>query len=505
MASFSDLQVRRALLMIGVIAAAIYLGFNIPENPMGSFFMVAGVAYVLTLGINYWWCAWLFFAFSSSALIIPALPGRPFLWEALAAAAWPAVFVHLGLNRTRFSEIGFSRLELRALLCLVIYLGVVVMLMAVHGVGFRALGGTQMGGRFYVQQIVLGIVPLLFLLAPWSRERLLTAFVASVVLSATYIVSDFALISGGRVAQLLLNFFEVPTDAFHFYYGFELTGLRRYQSFSIVGRSLLLLLLAAFPLQKLVFRRFYFGWPCLAAILLLGLLSGERTRLVQTGLTLLVLGWVQRLYTPPRVVALGLAFAVAGGLVYWQADRLPLSVQRAFSFLPGISVDPVAATDAAGTLHDRIAVVKLAIQAVPDYLLMGRGFGMERFDQTVRSVADDGVVLAFQNGQFPNGVVSLLVNTGLWGFLAAAGYIVAISRVAVEVVRAVANRSEEERGWFERFAQLSVAHWFAMVAFFFLLHGEASTFVPTFALPGALLLVCRRLLVPPPPAALAPT
>jgi hypothetical protein len=136
---------------------------------------------------------------------------------------------------------------------------------------------------------------------------------------------------------------------------------------------------------------------------------------------------------------------------------------------------------------------------------MGRGFGMERLDQAVRSVADDGVVLAFQNGQFPNGIVSLLVNTGLWGFLAAAGYVVAISRVAVEVVRAVVARPEEERGWFERFAQLAVAHWFAIAAFFFLLHGEASTFVPTFALPGALLLVCRRLLTPPTPAALAPT
>jgi len=494
MVSFSGLQLQRALLLMGVVAAAIYLGVSIPENPIGSFFMLAGVAYVLTLGINYWWCAWLFFAFSSSALIIPALPGRPFVWEAIAASAWPAVVVHLGLNRTRFSEIGFSRLEIRALGCLLIFLGTIVLLMVVHGVGFRALGGEQMGGRFYVQQLVLGVIPLLFLLAPWSKDRLLGAFVASALFSATYVVSDFALISGGRTAQFLLNFLEVPTDAFNFYFGFELTGLRRYQSFSIVGRSLLLVLLVAFPLRKILFRRFYFGIPCLAGILMLGLLSGERTRLVQTGLTLIALGFVQRIYTLPRLVMLSVFLALAGGVVYTQAHRMPLSVQRAVSFLPGISVDPVAANDAAGTLMDRIAVVQLAMRSVPDRLLLGRGFGMERIDRMVRGEADDGVVLAFQNGQFPNGVVSLLVNTGLLGFLAAVGYVAAISSLSLDVARKVAARPIESHGLFERFCQLSVAHWFAVTVFFFLLHGEASNFMPVFALPSALILVCRRLL-----------
>ncbi len=481
------------LLTACVIMAAIYLGLNIPESPMSAMLMLAGLVYVLTLGWSYWICAWCYVAFSSAALIVPALPGRPFFWEVAAVAAWPAIVVHLALNRNRFSAIHFSRDELRALLALVVYLGTLVMLMFMHGVGFRAFGGAQMGGRFYVQQLALGVIPLLFLLAPWSRRNLLGAIVASLVLSFTYIISDFALMHGGRTAQFLLNFFEVPGDAFHFYFGYELSGLRRYQSLSVAGKSLLMALLIAVPLGVVLFRRFYFGLPCLAAILYVGLLSGERTRLVQSILTLAILGLFQRIYTPPRIAALVLALFCGGTLLYTQADRLPLSIQRAVSFLPGIQVDPLAAGDAANTLRDRIAVVQLAVRDVPSRLLLGRGFGMERFDQQFSSPADDGVYLAYINGQFPNGFISLLVNTGLSGFLAAMGLVYVVSRVALQTLAAVDQIPAERQGAFERLTQLLVAQWFATVLFFFLLHGEASHFLTHLILLAALILVCRRL------------
>lgn len=498
MVILSDLGLRRALLIGGCIVAAVYLGFSIPENPFSAVFLLALVAYFLTLGANARWLAWAFVAFSSSALILPGLPGRPFFWEACAAAAWPSLFVHLGLRRQQFSGIKFGRLEIRALTVLAIYLVNIVVLMLVHGVGFRAFGGQQMGGRFYVQQLILGIIPLLFLVVPWTRRSLLGAFFTAAALTLTYVVSDFALIYGfsSAVGRIVLAFFEVPTDAVNFVLGYEFNGLRRFQSFSSVGMALLLCVLVWLPLRELLGRRALVGMPLLAVALLLGLASGHRTLLVQAVGTVAILGFIQRIYTPPRLAILALVLGVGGILLYSQAARLPMSVQRAVSFLPGIHVDPVAADDAYATLRDRLAVLELGLRDIPKHLLLGRGFGMERLDQRTRGEFDDGILIGYSNGLFPNGTIGLLIKTGLVGFGAALGYVALISAAGVRIVRCVAAIPEVERDHFARFCQVVVAHWFSTVTFYFFLHGEAGTYMTVVTLYSALILVCLRLLSP---------
>lgn len=491
----SDLGIRRAILIAGCVLAAVFLGYNIPENPVFPVIVLSFAAYVLTLGDNARWLAWGVIAFYSAALIFPGVPGRPFFWEACAAAAWPSLFVHLGMRRMNFSEIGFSRLERRVLITLVIYLSTLVVLMLVHGVGFRAFGGEQMGGRFYVQQIVLGAVPLLFLVVPWTRRGLLKAFLIGASLTLTYVVSDFALIYGfsSAAGRLLLAFFELPTDAVHFFYGYEFNGLRRFQSFSFVGMAGILCVLIWMPLRDILGRRGVIALPLLMGALLLGLASGHRTALVQTVGTLVVLGLIQRIYTPLRISLLAIAMVVGTAVLYSQAERLPMGVQRAVSFLPGIQVDAVAAEDAYATLRDRLAVLQLAWRDLPKYALLGRGFGMERLDQRTAGQFDDGILIGYQNGLFPNGTLGLLLKTGVIGFLSAATYVFLISVAGIRLVRRIAVIPEERRGYFERFCETVVAHWFSTVGFFFFLHGEAGTFMTVVTLYSSLILVCIRL------------
>ncbi len=455
-----------------------------------------GLFYTVTLGINYQWLAWLMVATFGAAFIVPALPGRPFFWEACAVAAWPSLIVHLALNRRRFSEIVFHRHHVGALACLAIYLGVLVLLMAVRGVGFRVLGGEQMGGRFYVQQLVLGVVPLLFWLAPWQRTSLLAAFFTGAAMSLTYVVSDFALVYGygGRATEFLLYFLELPTDAVNFYLGFEQTGLRRFQSFAFVGSALFAVLLVLFPLRRVLTFRGFWVWPLLLGSLGLGLSSGHRTVLVQASVVFILLCVFNRLFTPLRL-AIGTVVLCAGlAFVYHYAPDLPVGVQRSISVLPGIRVSQLAREDAYNTLRDRIEVLKLGVRDLPRYLWVGRGFGMDRIDKVPPGLPDDGIFESYRAGIFYNGTFGLLIKTGLVGFFAAFGFMVYTSREALWILRQVrAAAGEGDPDLFGRYCQFAVAKWFAIALFFVFLHGDAGIFLQQLVMPAGIVFACSRI------------
>jgi hypothetical protein len=489
---------RRIVIGIACVAA-VWAGFKLTEEPLLVFVAALGAFYVLTLAANYRWLAWLVIALRPAALIVPFLRGRPFFWELCALLAWPSLGAFLLLNRHRLEDLRLDRVERRALLALGGYLLVIVMLMIVRGVGFRAFGGDQMGGRFYVQQVVLVILPLLMIAAQPTKKFVLGAAVAGWAMSLTYLVSDFALSAGGPALRFLLYFFEVPTDALNFEYGFEFTGLRRYQSLAIVAGSLLALLWTLAPLHRLLLRRGLWGLPLMAGCLLVGLGSGHRTLLVVSATTLLLLMFFQRFWTPARVVAVVFAAGAVAGCLYAFAERLPLPVQRSISFLPGIDVSTLAKDDAAATINDRIEVLTLALHDVPEYWLVGRGFGMERFDLLPPDAVHAGVWQQYLNGSFYNGTIGLFLKTGLPGLLCSLFYVWWISRAAADILRTVRRRSADEQGFFDRFALLLCAQWFSTVAFFYLAHGDAGDWLQEVGLSSALILACRRLLRAEPP------
>lgn len=493
MFSPDSLAFRRALVVLLCSAAAVFVGYQIPEAPIFALMVVGLAVYLLTVTVNYQWCAWLIVAAAPSAFIIPSLPGRPFLWEALCFAAWPSLIAHFAVHRHRLGEIRVEREARRALLCLLVYAIMLVAVMLTRGVGFRVFGGEQMGGRYYLQQFLLMVLPLLCLSGTWRERGLLTAYFTGAALTLTYLVSDLALVYGGRAAGFLLTFLEVPTDAVNFYLGYEFTGLRRFQSFAFVGSGLMLVVLILVPLREAFGRKAFFALPWLAGALALGLASGHRTVLVQILLTLAFLGYYQRVYTPRRLLLLlVIALAVVGGLVKFSED-LPIGVQRALSAIPGVKVDPVAEADASATLRDRIEVLKLGVQDVPRYLWIGRGYGLERLDRIHSGAGDDHIYTYYVNGYFVNGTFGLLIKSGLIGFLAALGYFYYVSQAAVRLVGEVRARPEEEHDLFDRFSQLVAAQWFSVMLFFLVLHGEAGLFMQQFALPSALVLTCLTL------------
>ena len=251
---------RMALVAVGC-GLAVFVGKRIPEQPILMLLLLGGLGYLISLAVNVRWLAWLVLATVPSAIIVPGLPGRPFAWEACTAALWISLPAYLAINQQRGATVPLGRDEKRMIACLGVFLVVLVLLMLTRGVGFRAFGGEQMGGRFYAQQLVLVLLPVTYVLLPWRERFLLSTFLAGAALSVTYLVSDLALIRGGRLADFILFFLELPTDAINFYFGFEMSGLRRLQSLAAVGSSLFAVVLVVFPLGRLLHWRGLWLWP----------------------------------------------------------------------------------------------------------------------------------------------------------------------------------------------------------------------------------------------------
>lgn len=480
--------------IVGAVGAlvAIVIGIQIPDQPYLLVAGLAGCVYLFTLGVNYRWLASGVIIAHSAAVIVPFLPGRPFLWEALALVSWPSLLAAFLIDRHRLQKLKFDDMEGYVLASLAGYVVVLVILMLVRGVGFRVLGGGQMGGRFYVQQIVLVIVPLLMITAAPSRRALVKAVLVSYALSVTYLISDFALLAGGDRFYFLLQFFELPTDALNFYVGYEITGVRRIQSLWFVGSSVVGAVCVWMSLRDAIGRRLWVGFPLLAGGFVLGLLSGHRIALAHTAFSLVLLGYFQRFWTPLRVLTGGLAASLALVALYLGASTLPDPVQRAVSFLPGIRISDSASDAAWSTLRDRVELFKMALRDMPDYWVIGRGFGMDRADEAADFNYADNLTNQYVRGLFHNGFVGTLLKTGVPGLIFTLLFFGFVSRSAAECIASVRKKPMEAWDGFERLALFLCAQWFSLILFMYCLHGDAGVWVPTFVFPAALVLLCRR-------------
>ena len=164
------------------------------------------------------------------------------------------------------------------------------------------------------------------------------------------------------------------------------------------------------------------------SFLMLGL-SGHRTVVVLLGVTMCVYVTIRRhsvrLSQYLRLLSI-LILMIA--VIYLFVEYLPLAFQRAFAWLPGIHVSYLAGLDANSTSEWRIELWKQLVQMIPDYLWMGRGMAFSVSDYNAASVlASDrntmySVFVAVH--LYHNGPLWFLIDLGLAGFIAGAGFMV---------------------------------------------------------------------------------
>jgi hypothetical protein len=123
--------------------------------------------------------------------------------------------------------------------------------------------------------------------------------------------------------------------------------------------------------------------------------------------------WLTR-FTP---ILLGLA-AAAGVLLFAFSERLPLSAQRALSFLP-VKVDSTVEYDAEGSVEWRLAMWQVLIPEIPHYFLLGKGYSIDPeeiyFANIGGGAGDPAAQAEIVAGDYHSGPLSLIIPLGIWG------------------------------------------------------------------------------------------
>ncbi len=481
-----------ALFWYGVIAiSALLLGLLLAMDQFAIAALVAGFGWLVLLPYHTRLSLYLATITFSSALILPYMPGRPYLWEFAAMLAWTGLPISISLRKypLRFGE---TLRENRWLFVgIAIYCVVLGITMVMRGFGLRILGSGQMGGRFYIQQFLCAIFPLLFSACRVEEKTFVRLYALQWLMTVTYLVSDFVFSGAAGKLLVLLQFFELPNDALAFEIQSMRFGVRRFQSLGFVGQGLIFVLLISNSLRSFFSQRGFWLLPLTGAILVGSLLSGHRAILVGLAITLLIYSWTCRFLSARHVIVGCVAAALAIGAIYLTSERLPQAAQRAVSMLPGLKVDALVAVDASSTMWARKTLFNVGLTMIPEYFWLGRGFA-RYLDDYSNSWDNTTIMFHINQGKFYNGFIGLMINMGFFGTVGMLIFMFAGTRIAWRIIQHLRSHGCEDS--FARAAGLVASLWMTNVFSFLFLHGDAEWAMKTFALQAGLLILCHNLL-----------
>ena len=476
----------------GVIGlGALFTGFYLASSKFTLALAVVSLAWLVLLPYHAKLAAYLSITTFSSALILPYFPGRPYMWEFAAVLAWSGLMITISLRRYAPDAAQYVRENRWLFIGIILYCAVLLMTMVERGFGLRIMGTDQMGGRFYFQQLMCAIFPVLFVLVRFPETTLLRLYYLQCLLTLTFLVSDFVFSLGGGSLFGLLQFFELPGDAANFERQAQQFGIRRFQSLSVVGQGLILLILVFHRLEDFFSRKAIYLIPLSAAVFGLGLLSGHRYLSLILIIAVLFIAFTQRFYTIKNMlISAGAIGMVLIPLILF-ANKLPLSAQRALSYIPGIRIHHHARVNGTATLETRRILRDVGFQMIPQYFWIGRGFMMPSRDYS--HIWDPTYITMHVNqGKFYNGFIGLMVNTGIFGTLAMLIFLAAGSHLAYSIMSHL-----REYGCHDGFARMScivASVWMANIIAFLIFHGDSEFAMKTFSLQAGLLIACKRCL-----------
>lgn len=381
------------------------------------------------------------------------LVNRPDLWLALIVALWQSM---LKFPQAPASLSAFHIFSLGLVILLIPFrmlktvahrispvrkyvwlFGMVLLITALfRGVGIKVLGSPLWGGAPYV---VLLIAISLFLgadLLNLSARTWRNALIAMCLLSFFPTFAQLTYVfSGGRIYQQY--YFVQPS-------GFIASTLEAVDSGSGVARFNVslgsMLLYLPFIFYENPFRRnaWFVSLLLIAVSLVSSSLSGYRSSIISTVLFIVICSTLDsKGFKWKRGVLLGCMLLGVLLLAVAFMEYLPISVQRAISFIPSSNIAWEAQRDAMGTTTWRLEVWARAIRDIPDYLLLGQGFAFNpREISEIMAIGTYDRDWAFVTHSYHHGPLSLILVLGLSGFLVGMGFILSSLREYFRLMRA---------------------------------------------------------------------
>jgi hypothetical protein len=405
---------RPLLIYIVCLPLALFLGFQI-ANPDWRYSsgVVAVVLFVLAFPLFMRFHHPLLVLAWNASIAFAFLPGNLQLWIVMAAVSITISLAQRMLNnKNRF----LSAPEITRPL---IVFAVIVLVTAkmTGGIGLRSFGGDVYGGQryFFVLMPIVGYFALTAKRIPREQANL---YVALFFLSGvTSVVGDFYLYTG-PVSRYIYLFFSVNSTAENDY-----LGATRYLGVATGAVAVFSFFLARFGIQGIFNIQKPWRILSLASAFVGGLFGGFRLVVITMFLLFALQFLAEKMHRTklfPILILLGV-FTASCTLPF--LERMPMTFQRAFSFLP-VKIDPVARADADASSEWRIRMWKAVLPEVPKYLLLGKGYALSSGDLSAAKqqaegnpLSDDATLGAAAVGDYHSGPLSLVIPFGIWGSL----------------------------------------------------------------------------------------
>jgi hypothetical protein len=311
---------------------------------------------------------------------------------------------------------------------LVLFAVVFVTAQLTGGIGAKALGSSNYGGKRYLMLFgaIVGYFAFTARTIPKERAQLMGSLF---FLSGLSGAGSDLIYAAGPSAYFLYAVFPANLASMQ---ALSQQGLLRLSGLAWGAIAFCYFLLMRYGLRGLL----DFTRPWRLAIFLgaigAGALGGFRSLLVIIGFLVISLIWLERLYKTPLFIALLMLVIVGGGFTITFIDRMPLAVQRSLSFLP-LDIDPMAKQDAMSTLDWRFQIWKIVFPEVPKYLWLGKGFGFSAADLYLTEQAiTRGFYQAYEDmlitGSYHNGLLTTIIPFGLAGLAALLWFVIAALR-----------------------------------------------------------------------------
>jgi hypothetical protein len=414
----NQFQIPRTLLVYAIaIPLALVLGFFLIDPNNLLTWMVVGL--LLFVGILPW-----ILKHHHKALIIGwgafvnvfFLPGQPPFWLLLAVLS-------LGVSLLGVIVIGKKRFaSVPVLTWPFLFIVVVVAVTAIcrGGIGIRALGGESFGGKSYL--LLLGAIIGYFALS----AQTITKKEAGFLIAAYFIGSTTALFGNAAYAlgpsfYFLFNLFPTDFVISQVQYDYLTTSLERIVGLSVAASGVYCFLLARFGIRGIFdlrkpWRLALFVLTCLAL-----LWGGFRSFVIWAGLLFAFQFHLEKLWrTKMLAIMLGLA-AIFSVVLVGAIHKMPVSVQRTFSFLP-LDVDPIAKGDAVASTEWRMDMWRVLVDQIPTYFWLGKGYVIDPTDlyfadEAVRRGIAKNYETALIAGDYHSGPLSTIIPMGIWGVI----------------------------------------------------------------------------------------
>lgn len=324
---------------------------------------------------------------------------------------------------------------------MLLFLVAILLVMVGRGFGMRILGSESYGGRIYISMIASIVAYRLMPDVKYSARNIRSLMLWMTVGAILPVIAVYAVSFWPTVYPLISNFMELRP-------GYFMTstiggGLTASEQFRVHGGEVLAG--TAWPLMvALMWRKRRRKWMGAVLLVLLGivLLSGFRSASVAILITSAIVIVMTSRAPLAALMMLG-GIGIAGYFILLIAgDRLPWAAQRSLSFIPGIEWNHEAMISAKASIDFRLGIWKMAMQDLPRYLVVGRGLLLEDVYRHAWFGTEYYLSPEFYYAarSYHSGPLSLLLDTGILGFIGFMIFQIGIIRNALSAYRKADTR-----------------------------------------------------------------